>query len=200
MMGDSQTQFGVALIMGYVLGSIPFGLILTRLAGKGDIRKTGSGNIGATNVLRAGGKWLAAATLVLDAAKAAAAVLLARALWPDSEVFAAAGALVGHIYPAWLKFRGGKGVATYLGLLIPLLWQAAAVYAVVWIAAVALTRMSSVGAIFAAFSVPISAAIFGQSSLVPILLGFTLLVLWRHRGNITRLMAGTEPAVGERRG
>jgi glycerol-3-phosphate acyltransferase PlsY len=200
MTGDSQTQFALAILAGYLLGSIPFGLILTRLAGKGDIRKVGSGNIGATNVLRASGKGLAAATLVLDALKGAAAVLLARYLWRDTEVFAAAGALVGHIYPAWLKFRGGKGVATYFGLLIPLIWPAAAVYAVIWLATLALTRISSAAGIFAAFSVPLTAAIVGETSLVPILLGFTLLVLWRHHKNISRLIAGTEPAVGERRG
>ena len=200
MMGDSQTQAAMALLAGYLLGSIPFGFILTRLAGKGDVRKVGSGNIGATNVLRAAGRGIAALTLLLDALKAVAAVLIARHFWPESEVFAAAGALVGHIYPVWLKFRGGKGVATYLGLLIPLIWPAAAVYALVWGAALALTRISSLAGILAAFSVPLTAAFTGHSSLIPILLGFTLLVLWRHHGNISRLIAGTEPEIGQRRG
>ena len=120
----------LALVVGYLLGSIPFGLLLTRLAGKGDIREIGSGNIGATNVLRTGSKGLAAATLLLDAVKGAAAVLIAQYWWPDAVNFAAAGALVGHLYPAWLRFQGGKGVATMLGILAPLFWQAAIVYAV----------------------------------------------------------------------
>lgn len=189
-----------ALLAGYLLGSIPFGLILTRVTGKGDIRKVGSGNIGATNVLRAAGKSVAAATLVLDALKATAAVLIARALWPGSEPFAAAGALIGHLYPVWLKFRGGKGVATYLGLLIPLLWPAAAAYAIIWIATLLLVRISSVGGMLAAVSAPITAAILGQTALFPILLGFTCLVLWRHHGNIARLKAGTEPRIGSKSG
>jgi glycerol-3-phosphate acyltransferase PlsY len=200
MGGNPQTQLLLALLLGYLLGSIPFGLILTRVAGKGDVRKVGSGNIGATNVLRAGGKWLAAATLVLDALKAVAAVLIARALWPGSETFAAAGALIGHLYPVWLKFRGGKGVATYLGLLIPLIWPAAVVYAVVWVAALLLIRISSVAGMLAAISAPIAAAALGQKTLFPMLLGFTLLVLWRHHGNLVRLRAGTEPKIGKKSG
>ncbi|HWI76693.1 MAG TPA: glycerol-3-phosphate 1-O-acyltransferase PlsY [Sphingomicrobium sp.] len=200
MGGNPQTQLLLALLVGYVLGSIPFGLVLTRLAGKGDIRKVGSGNIGATNVLRTGSRWLAAATLILDALKATAAVLVVRALWPGTETFAAAGALIGHLYPVWLRFRGGKGIATYLGLLIPLLWPAAVVYAVVWLAALALIRISSVGGMLAAISAPIAAAALGQKALFPMLLGFTLLVLWRHHGNIVRLRAGTEPRIGKRRG
>jgi len=200
MGGNLQVQLIVALLLGYLLGSIPFGLILTRLAGKGDIREVGSGNIGATNVLRTGNRWLAAATLILDALKATAAVLIARALLPGSETFAAAGALIGHLYPVWLKFHGGKGVATYLGLLIPLLWPAALVYAVVWIAALLLVRISSVGGILAAISAPIAAAALGQRALFPMLLGFTLLVLWRHRENIVRLKAGREPRIGKTSG
>ena len=200
MGGNLQVQLIVALLLGYLLGSIPFGLILTRLAGKGDIREVGSGDIGATNVLRTGNRWLAAATLILDALKATAAVLIARALLPGSETFAAAGALIGHLYPVWLKFHGGKGVATYLGLLIPLLWPAALVYAVVWIAALLLVRISSVGGILAAISAPIAAAALGQRALFPMLLGFTLLVLWRHRENIVRLKAGREPRIGKTSG
>jgi len=200
MGGNPQAQLIEALLIGYLLGSIPFGLILTRLAGKGDIRKVGSGNIGATNVLRTGNRWLAAATLILDTLKATAAVLIARALFPGSETFAAAGALIGHLYPVWLKFRGGKGVATYLGLLIPLLWPAAVVYAVVWVAALLLARISSVGGILAAISAPIAAAVLGQRALFPMLLGFTLLVLWRHRENIVRLKAGREPRIGKTSG
>ena len=187
-----------ALLLGYLLGSIPFGLLLTRLAGKGDVRAIGSGNIGATNVLRTGSKPLAAATLILDCLKATAAVLIAGALFEDAERFAAAGALVGHLYPVWLKFKGGKGVATYLGVLIPLLPVAAAIYAAVWLGLLLVARISSVAGIAAAASAPISAALLGAESLFPMLLGFTLLVVWKHHGNIARLRAGTEPRVGKR--
>jgi glycerol-3-phosphate acyltransferase PlsY len=200
MGGHPQTQLLLALLVGYLLGSIPFGLLLTRIAGKGDIRKVGSGNIGATNVLRTGNRWLAAATLLLDALKATAAVLIARALWPGTESFAAAGALIGHLYPVWLKFRGGKGVATYLGLLIPLLWPAAVIYAVVWLAALLIIRISSVAGMLAAISAPVAAAALGEKTLFPMLLAFTLLVLWRHHENIVRLRAGNEPRIWKRRG
>jgi glycerol-3-phosphate acyltransferase PlsY len=200
MGGNPQIQLLLALLIGYLLGSIPFGFILTRAAGKGDIRDVGSGNIGATNVLRTGSRWLAAATLLLDALKATAAVLIARTLLPGTETFAAAGALIGHLYPVWLKFRGGKGVATYLGLLIPLLWPAAVIYAIVWVAALFLIRISSAAGMLAAISAPIAAAALGQRALFPILLGFTLLVLWRHHENIVRLRAGTEPKIGKKRG
>lgn len=200
MGGNPQIQLLLALLIGYLLGSIPFGFILTRAAGKGDIRDVGSGNIGATNVLRTGSRWLAAATLLLDALKATAAVLIARTLLPGTETFAAAGALIGHLYPVWLKFRGGKGVATYLGLLIPLLWPAAVVYAIVWVAALFLIRISSAAGMLAAISAPIAAAALGQRALFPILLGFTLLVLWRHHENIARLRAGTEPRIGRKSG
>lgn len=199
MGGNLQTQLLLALLIGYALGSVPFGLILTRLAGQGDIRKLGSGNIGATNVLRTGKRGLAAATLVLDALKATAAVVIARALWPGSETFAAAGALIGHLYPVWLKFKGGKGVATYLGLLIPLFWPAAVIYAVIWLAALFLIRISSVAGMLATISAPVAAAALGHKTLFPVLLGFTLLVLWRHHGNLVRLRAGTEPRIGKRR-
>ena len=171
----------LALALGYLLGSIPFGLILTRLAGKGDVRKIGSGNIGATNVLRTGSKPLAALTLIFDCLKATAAVLLAQRLFgPATEVAAGAGALIGHLYPVWLKFKGGKGVATFLGILIPLFWQAAIVYAAVWILLLLTIRISSVAGMSAAISAPIAAAIL-HSSLLPMLLGFAVLVLWKHR-------------------
>ena len=187
-----------ALAVGYLLGSIPFGLILTRLAGKGDVRAIGSGNIGATNVLRTGSKALAAATLVLDCLKATAAILLAQLMFgPETGALAAAGAFVGHLYPVWLGFRGGKGVATLLGVLIALLWPAACVYAAVWIFLLLTVRISSVAGMTAAISAPIVA--FGlHSAYVPMLLGFALLVLWKHRGNITRLMKGTEPRIGSK--
>ena len=188
-----------AWLLGYLFGSIPFGLLLTRFAGKGDVRDVGSGNIGATNVLRAGGKGLAAATLVLDALKATAAILLAGQLWPGSETFAAAGALIGHLYPVWLRFKGGKGVATLLGVLIALLPMAAAVYALVWVGLLLTVRISSVAGIAAAISAPITAAVVGADDLFPMLLGFALLVVWKHRANIHRLKAGTEPAIGKRK-
>ena len=185
-----------ALALGYLLGSIPFGLILTRLAGKGDVRNIGSGNIGATNVLRTGSKPLAALTLIFDCLKATAAVLLAQRLFgPATEVAAGAGALIGHLYPVWLKFKGGKGVATFLGILIPLFWQAAIVYAAVWILLLLTIRISSVAGMSAAISAPIAAAIL-HSSLLPMLLGFAVLVLWKHRENILRLKDGTEPRIG----
>lgn len=186
----------IALALGYLLGSIPFGLILTRATGRGDIRSVGSGNIGATNVLRTGSKGLAAATLVLDALKGALAVWLAQRFWPGTEIFAAAGALVGHLYPVWLRFRGGKGVATFLGVLLPLLPIAALVYALVWIGLLLLARISSLAGMAAAVSAPVSAAVLGRMDLVPLLAGIALLILWKHRENIARLRAGTEPRVG----
>ena len=187
----------LALAIGYLLGSIPFGLLLTRLAGKGDVREIGSGNIGATNVLRTGSKGLAAATLVLDCLKATAAILIVRRLFGDgADPFAAAGALVGHLYPLWLKFTGGKGVATLLGILIAVLPMAAIVYAVVWVGLLLLVRISSVAGIAAAVSAPVSAAVTGERSLFPMLLGFALLVVWKHRANLVRLQAGTEPRIG----
>ena len=189
----------LALALGYVLGSIPFGLVLTRLGGKGDVREIGSGNIGATNVLRTGSKPLAAATLILDCLKATAAILLARQIWPGTENFAAAGALVGHLYPAWLKFKGGKGVATLLGILIGLqLWWAAVIYAVVWLGLLLLVRISSVSGMLAALSAPVSAAVLGEQLLFPMFLGFALLVVWKHRENIVRLKTGKEPKVGKK--
>lgn len=187
----------LALLIGYVLGSIPFGLLLTRFAGKGDIRGIGSGNIGATNVLRTGSKGLAALTLLLDAAKGAMAVLLARIFWDDGIQFAAAGALIGHLYPLWLKLRGGKGVATLLGVIaaLPDMWQAALVYAFVWAGLLVILRISSVAGMLAAASAPLSAAVLGRDELFPLLLGFALLVIWKHRANIQRLLAGTEPRI-----
>jgi acyl phosphate:glycerol-3-phosphate acyltransferase len=187
-----------ALALGYLLGSIPFGLVLTRLAGKGDVRKIGSGNIGATNVLRTGSKWLAALTLALDCLKATAAILLSQLLFgQETGAFAAAGALIGHLYPVWLGFRGGKGVATFLGILIALLWPAALVYAAVWIFLLMTLRISSLAGMTAAATAPIVALAF-HSSYFALLLGFALLVLWKHRENILRLRKGTEPRIGSK--
>lgn len=185
-----------ALCVGYLLGSIPFGLLLTHLSGRGDLRAIGSGNIGATNVLRTGSKGLAAATLLLDAGKGAAAVIIAQMLWPEGAFHAAAGAMIGHLYPLWLKFRGGKGVATLLGVIAPLYWPAALVYALVWIALLLLLRISSVAGMAAAASAPATAALAGQQALIPIFLAFAILVIWKHRENLVRLRAGTEPRVG----
>ena len=187
-----------ALLLGYLLGSIPFGLLLTRWTGKGDIRDIGSGNIGATNVLRTGSKGLAAATLLLDLLKGAAAVLIAQQYWPESVSFAAAGALIGHLYPVWLRFKGGKGVATMLGVLIPLFWQAALVYALLWFGLLLLLRISSVAGMAAAVSAPVTAAVLNEQALFPMLLGFALLVIWKHSENIRRLVRGEEPRVGKK--
>ena len=189
----------LALALGYLLGSIPFGLILTRLAGKGDVREIGSGNIGATNVLRTGSKPLAAATLVLDCLKGTAAVVLAwQLLGQPTGLAAAAGAMIGHLYPVWLRFKGGKGVATFLGVLIPLLPIAAAVYAAIWLALLLTVRISSVAGMTAAASAPLSALVLKQNTLLPMLLGFAVLVLWKHRENILRLTKGTEPRIGSK--
>ncbi len=190
----------LALGLGYLLGSIPFGLILTRLAGGGDIRDVGSGNIGATNVLRTGRKWLAALTLLLDLLKGLAAVLLARHFLPGAEPAAAAGAFFGHLYPVWLRFKGGKGVATYAGIMFGLFWQGGLVYGITWIAVLAIFRISSAAGLLAALAAPISAAFLGHMELVPMLVACTLIVFWKHRENIQRLIDGTEPRIGGNKG
>ena len=192
-----------ALLLGYLLGSIPFGLLLTRLTGAGDLRKVGSGNIGATNVLRTGRKGLAALTLLLDAAKGAAAILLVRLVFPGEpqlDPLAAFGALLGHLFPVWLRLRGGKGVATLIGILTALSWQVALAAILVWLAMLAVTRYSSVAGMTMALAAPVSAAILGRFDLALLFLGFGLLVVWKHRANLERLMSGTEPRVGASRG
>jgi acyl phosphate:glycerol-3-phosphate acyltransferase len=188
----------IVLGMGYLLGSIPFGLILTRMFGAGDLRQIGSGNIGATNVLRTGRKGLAAATLLLDMAKGAAAVCIAREMGPGLALFGGAGAFLGHCYPIWLRFNGGKGVATMLGISLALAWPVGLVFALVWLAALALSRISSVGGMAAAISAPITAFILGQMDVALALLALGLIVLWKHRANIARLRAGSEPRVGQK--
>ena len=187
----------LALVLGYLLGSIPFGLMITRSAGAGDLRAIGSGNIGATNVLRTGRKGLAAATLLMDIAKGAVAVWLGSRLVPHGG--AALGgvmAFIGHCYPVWLRFRGGKGVATMLGVSLALCWPAGVVFAIVWLGALALFRISSVGGLSAAISAPIAAFALGAGMAVPPLLAMAIIVIWRHRTNIGRLARGEEPRVG----
>ena len=193
----------ISLLAGYALGSIPFGLVLTRLGGAGDITSIGSGNIGATNVLRTGRKGLAALTLILDAAKGAAAVLLVALLVPDRPSLlplAAVGAFLGHLYPLWLRFKGGKGVATLFGIMVALHWPSALIYGAVWIATLVVTRYSSLGGLMAALSGPIAAAAFGRFDLAILYLGFALILFWKHGDNIGRLLGGTEPRIGAGKG
>jgi glycerol-3-phosphate acyltransferase PlsY len=188
---------GMVMATGYLLGSIPFGLILTALMGGGDLRKIGSGNIGATNVLRTGRKGLAAATLILDGAKGAIAVMIgAKLLGGQGEILAGVMAFVGHCYPAWLKFKGGKGVATMLGVSIAFGWQIGLVFALAWLGGLALSRISSVGGMSAALSAPIAAMALGREEVVTPLAGMAAVLLWKHRPNIARLLKGQEPRVG----
>jgi len=190
----------LALFLGYLLGSIPFGVLLTRAAGGGDLRAIGSGNIGATNVLRTGRKGLALLTLLLDMGKGAVAVIVAGAFSPDLAAPAAIAVFLGHLYPVWLRFRGGKGVATLLGITLAMLWPAGLAFIVVWIAAALVTRYSSVGGMAGAVAAPVMAALVGEFGLVILFLAFALLVLWRHRGNLERLLDGTEPRIGSGKG
>ena len=187
-------------LMGYLLGSIPFGLLLTRAAGLGDIRKVGSGNIGATNVLRTGRKGLAAATLIGDMLKGTVAVIIAGFYGgPDAAMLAALGAFLGHLFPVWLRFRGGKGVATYLGVLLGLFWPAALIFAVIWLGTAYTSRYSSLSALVAAFVTPIFLWWFGHNALASLFAVLTLLLFYTHRENIARLQAGTEGKIGEKK-
>ncbi|MBB3235038.1 glycerol-3-phosphate 1-O-acyltransferase PlsY [Phyllobacterium endophyticum] len=185
-----------ALVFGYLLGSIPFGLILTRMAGLGDVRSIGSGNIGATNVLRTGNKKLAAATLILDMLKGTAAVLIAEIASPEAAIAAGLGAFLGHVFPVWLKFRGGKGVATYLGVLLGLFWQGALIFAAAWLIVAYTTRYSSLAALVAAVIVPISLYILGLHQIAALFLVLTIIVFIKHKTNIQRLLSGTEGKIG----
>lgn len=186
----------LALLLGYALGSIPFGLLLTRMTGAGDLRAIGSGNIGATNVLRTGRKGLAAATLLLDLAKGLVAVLLAWRCFPECAGLAAIGAMLGHCFPVWLRFKGGKGVATMMGVSLGLAWPVGAAYAATWIGMLAVTRISSLAGMTAAVVAPLAALATGHADLAPVLAVLAVLVLFLHRANIARLRAGTEPRIG----
>ena len=187
-----------ALIVGYLLGSIPFGLLLTKLAGLQDIREIGSGNIGATNVLRTGHKGLAAATLTFDMLKGAVAVLIASALWGKSPALAAGfGAFVGHLFPVWLHFKGGKGVATYIGVLLSLAWQGALVFAVVWAAVAAITRYSSASGLIASLATLVFLVWQGEREVTLLFLVLTIALWITHRANIARIVTGAEGKIGQ---
>ena len=190
----------VSLIIGYLLGSIPFGLLLTRAAGLGDVRAIGSGNIGATNVLRTGNKGLAAATLLLDALKGTAAVVVAGLWFKDTDAAIAAGfaAFIGHIYPVWLGFKGGKGVATYIGVLLGFGWALAAIFAAIWLAMAVAFRYSSLAALTAAALTPLAAYYLGPPQLALALALMSLITIYKHRANIERLRAGTESRIGQK--
>jgi acyl phosphate:glycerol-3-phosphate acyltransferase len=187
-----------ALAMGYLLGSIPFGMILTRLAGTEDLRSIGSGNIGATNVLRTGRKGLAAATLLGDALKGTAAVLIAAMWGPGLALAAGLGALLGHLFPVWLSFKGGKGVATYLGILLGLAWKAALAFAVIWLGIAFVTRYSSLSSLMACTATPVVLFLFGQNDAAALFVLLTILVVIMHRANIGRLLSGTEGKIGQK--
>jgi len=185
--------------LGYLLGSIPFGLILTKLAGTKDLRSIGSGSIGATNVLRTGSKALAVGTLLGDALKGTLAVVIAGYYGgPNAAMLAGLGAFLGHLYPVWLKFKGGKGIATYIGVLIGLFWPAAIVFCVMWLATAFTTRYSSLSALIAAFVTPLFLWWFGHPALASLFVVLTLLLFYVHRENIKRLQTGTEGRIGEK--
>ena len=189
----------LSALIGYLLGSIPFGLILTRMAGLGDVRKIGSGNIGATNVLRTGNKKLDAATLLLDALKGTAAVLVANALWGyEASLVAGFFAFLGHLFPVWLGFKGGKGVATYIGVLLgaaPLMMLA---FALIWLATAFITRYSSLSALVAMLVIPVALWIVGPEKTALLVTLLSVISWWKHRENIARLLAGTESRIGQK--
>jgi len=189
--------FLIALVGGYLIGSVPFGLLLTKAAGLGDIRQVGSGNIGATNVLRTGRKGLAAATLILDGLKGAVAVLVARQFLGDQDVVVGTAAVLGHLFPVWLGFRGGKGVATGLGVLLAAAWPVGLACCAVWLVAAKLLKMSSAAALTAFAAAPLFALVLSSADHALMALLIAILVFWRHEANIRRLLAGTEPRIGK---
>jgi acyl phosphate:glycerol-3-phosphate acyltransferase len=187
------------ILLGYLLGSIPFGLLLTRAAGLGDIRRIGSGNIGATNVLRTGNKAVAAATLLLDMLKGAAAVLLAsRLAGQDAVLWAGIGAVLGHAFPVWLGFKGGKAVATSYAVLIAAAWPVGLCAGAIWLAVAGLARISSLAALISFALAPVIAAVLADATIVKLALVIAVLVFVRHHTNIRRLLAGTEPRIGQK--
>ena len=186
-----------AALLGYLIGSIPFGLLLTKAAGMGDVRSIGSGNIGATNVLRTGNKGLAVATLVLDLAKGLAPVVIAGQLWGEiAMAFAAGAAVLGHCFPVWLGFKGGKGVATNAGVSFGLAWPIGLAYAFVWLSVLAIFRVSSLAGMAAVVAAAAAAPLFGYPQFFPVLAAIAVLIIYLHRANISRLMKGDEPKVG----
>lgn len=199
---ETATAYIAPAVIGYLLGSIPFGLLLTRLAGLGDIRAIGSGNIGATNVLRTGHKGLAALTLVLDGLKGTLAVLFGYAIGArfglaiDGSLIGGLSAFLGHIFPAWLGFKGGKGVATYIGVIGGLAWPGALIFCGSWLATALLTRYSSASALVASVATPVALLMLGHVPEALLALVMTLLLLWKHEGNIRRLLKGEEPRIG----
>jgi glycerol-3-phosphate acyltransferase PlsY len=197
-MPDDLLTVPICLLLGYLLGSIPFGLLLTRISGLGDIRGTGSGNIGATNVLRTGRKGLAGATLVLDGLKGAAAVLIAQALLYDQDTALLAGlaAVLGHLFPIWLRFKGGKGVATGLGVLVAAAWPIGLAACAVWLLVAGLARVSSLASLAAFSFAPFAALVLEEFGVVKLSFTIAVLVFVRHQANIRRLLAGTEPRIG----
>ena len=194
---DSNLAFALAALGGYLLGSVPFGLVFTRMAGLGDIRTMGSGNIGATNVLRTGRKGLAFATLICDCGKGAAAALAAAHLWgPEAGMIAGFAGVIGHNFPVWLRFKGGKGVATNAGVSFGLAWPLGLAYAFVWLSVLAIFRVSSLAGMAAVVAAAAAAPLFGYPQFFPVLAAIALLIIYLHRANIARLMKGEEPRVG----
>ena len=189
----------LALALGYLLGSIPFGLILTKLAGHGDLRDIGSGNIGATNVLRTGNKPLAALTLLLDLLKGTVAVLIGARFGPDAAILGGLGAFLGHLFPVWLGFRGGKGVATYIGVLLGLYWPGAIAFCAIWLLVALVTRYSSLSALAASAAIPLILVLVGTTQIALLFLFFTVLLYWRHADNIGRLLRGEEGRIGAKK-
>jgi acyl phosphate:glycerol-3-phosphate acyltransferase len=192
-------SLAIVAVLAYLLGSVPFGIVITRALGLGDLRKLGSGNIGATNVLRTGNKGAALTTLLLDAGKGGIAVLLARALvGPDAAQLAALASFLGHLFPVWLGFKGGKGVATFLGTLLALAWPVGLAACATWAATAVITRISSLSALVAAALSAVWAWAFGQPQLIALITILAVLVIIRHQANIARIRAGTEPRIGKR--